>query len=296
MKITEIVAKTIIVKSRLPDADYVINPYTGCEFACSYCYASFMGRFVGEPITSWGDYVYVKTNAVDLFESELPRIQKKQPHAALFLSSVTDAWQPVERRYRLARGILQHLVAKKYQGVVSILTKSPIILDDLELLRNLAKPDVGVTVTATSNHVARILESRAPSATRRLQTLATLNKAGVRTYAFVGPLLAHFRFAPNELRDLFTAIKTTGTNELYVELMNMSPYIRSRTDQEIMKAGPRWLGAYQSASEVEHQIALSNLVRDLTSELGLHVRLGGILDHTGDTRKAIEGVVKTKIR
>src|SRR3989344_5095642 len=71
LKVKEIVAKSILVPSKLPDADYVVNPYTGCEFACKYCYASFMGRYVGEPIEQWGSYCYVKINAVELFREEL---------------------------------------------------------------------------------------------------------------------------------------------------------------------------------------------------------------------------------
>jgi DNA repair photolyase len=60
MKVTEVLAKSLITKSKLPDTDYVVNPYTGCAFACMYCYACFMGRFIGEENTPWGEYVYVK--------------------------------------------------------------------------------------------------------------------------------------------------------------------------------------------------------------------------------------------
>ena len=92
MKIKEIQDKSIITKSKLPDTDYVVNPYVGCEFACLYCYASFMGRFVNEPLENWGNYLYVKTNAVELFKSEykkLKSINNKPPR--MMMSSVTDS-------------------------------------------------------------------------------------------------------------------------------------------------------------------------------------------------------------
>ena len=124
--------------------------------------------------------------------------------------------------------------------------------------------------------------------------LSKLNEAGVRTYAFVGPLLPHFRFAPDELRNLLIAIKSTGTTELYVELMNMSQYIRSRTDDEITKAGPIWLDAYRNASDREHRKALSMLVSEMTADLGLRVRLGGVLDHVSDAKGPTVGGDKVK--
>jgi DNA repair photolyase len=99
VKIREIEARTILVPSKLPDADYVVNPYTGCEFGCLYCYASFMGRFVGEPVRAWGDYVYVKANAVSLLVGELRRWSPKRRRASpLLLSSVTDPYHGVDRQ------------------------------------------------------------------------------------------------------------------------------------------------------------------------------------------------------
>ena len=76
MKVAEIEAKFILVRSKLPDTEYVVNPYTGCAFGCHYCYASFAGRFVGEPIGNWGNYVYAKINAVPLFEMELAKLRR----------------------------------------------------------------------------------------------------------------------------------------------------------------------------------------------------------------------------
>src|SRR5215831_5095054 len=109
-------AKSILVRSKLPGTEYVINPYTGCAFGCLYCYASFTGRFVGQPKRAWGDYVFAKQNAVALFETELRKLRGAGRAPSLLLSSVTDPYQGVERRYRLTRGILEALAREPYPG------------------------------------------------------------------------------------------------------------------------------------------------------------------------------------
>src|SRR5262245_51626005 len=174
MKIEEVEAKSVLTKSKLPDADYVVNPYTGCEFGCLYCYASFTGRFVGQPVNTWGDYVYAKVNAVALFETELGRLRASGRAPSLLLSSVTDPYQGAERRYRLTRGVLEILSREPYPGPVAILTKSPMVLRDADLLRALPRAEIGLTVTTTDDRLGRFLEVRAPRARRRLETLAEL--------------------------------------------------------------------------------------------------------------------------
>ena len=142
MKVVEIEAKSILVRSKLPDAEYVVNPYTGCVFGCHYCYASFAGRFVGEPIGNWGNYVYAKINAVPLFEVELARLRRAGRAPSILLSSVTDAYQGAEKNYRLTRGILEALAREPYPGIVGILTKSPLVLRDADLLGRHQVPKV----------------------------------------------------------------------------------------------------------------------------------------------------------
>jgi DNA repair photolyase len=189
MKVKEIEAKTVLVRSKLPDAEYVVNPYTGCELGCQYCYASFTGRFVSEPINNWGRYVYAKVNAVSVFKAELGRVRRAGRAPSILLSSVTDAYQGIEKKYRLTRGIREELAQEPYPGAVSILTKSPMVLRDVDLLRRIPRADVGLTITSTNDRLSRFLEVRAPLASRRLRTLAELHAEGIHTYAFVGPLL-----------------------------------------------------------------------------------------------------------
>src|SRR5438445_6306903 len=206
MKVKEIEAKTVLGRSKLPDAEYVVNPYTGCELGCQYCYASFTGRFVSEPINSWGRYVYAKVNAVSVFKAELGRVRRSGRARSNVVSSVTDAYQGIEKKYRSTRGILEELAQEPYPGAVSILTKSPMVLRDVDLLRRIPRADVGLTITSTNGRLSRFLEVRAPLASRRLRTLAELHAEGIHTYAFVGPLLPHFRYDREALDALFAGL------------------------------------------------------------------------------------------
>jgi DNA repair photolyase len=128
LKLNEIQATSIITKSNLPDADFVINPYVGCLHACIYCYARFMKRFTGhtEP---WGKFVDVKINAPDLIPTKSTRYQGK----SIFLSSVTDPYLPLERKYQLTRKILEKLLP--LEPNLGIQTKSDLILRDLDLIK-----------------------------------------------------------------------------------------------------------------------------------------------------------------
>ncbi len=213
--ISEIQAKTILVPSKLPGADYVINPYTGCAFGCSYCYASFMGRFVGRAIEDWGNYVFAKVNLPEVLDKELGKMKDKT--ASVFLSSVTDPYQGVEQKYQLTRKSLELLLKHKWQGTVGILTKSPLVTRDIELFKKFPKISVGMTITSTDDNVSRFLERAAPPATLRLKALKKLHDEGVPTYAFVGPILPHFSANPEMLKNFQGMIVPGGFGARDVE-------------------------------------------------------------------------------
>ena len=118
MKLREITCKSVLTKSKLPEVDYCINPYTGCMHSCIYCYACFMRRFTGHLNEDWGAFVDIKTNAPFILEKELKCSRSNKKGIAL-LGSVTDAYQPVERHYQLTRKILKILLEHNFS--ISIL-------------------------------------------------------------------------------------------------------------------------------------------------------------------------------
>jgi len=126
MKVKEIQAKNVLIKSKLPETYYTINPYISCQHACVYCYSRFMKRFTNHR-EDWGDFVDVKINAPKILEGQLEKAKKKM----VLLSSVCDPYQPLEKKYKITRRILEKLV--EYQFSISILTKSDLVLRDLDL-------------------------------------------------------------------------------------------------------------------------------------------------------------------
>ncbi len=180
MLVREIFAKNILSKSKI--YDYTINCYTGCQHACSYCYARFMKRTTGH-IEPWGEFVDVKINAPELLAKE---VIKKRP-ARVWISGVCDAYQPLERKYELTRRCLEILVA--YNWPITIQTKSPLVLRDLDLLKKARDIEVGLTVTTADDKIRRIFEPTAPPITERIRALDELHRAGIKTFVMIAPML-----------------------------------------------------------------------------------------------------------
>ena len=252
MKIQTQQAKNILTKSNLPKVDFVINPYTGCAFACAYCYASFMGRFVDEPLSNWGNYIYVKENAVELLDAKLASMRKKDK--SIMMASVTDAWQYVEKKYEITRGILKTLVKYKYPGKITCLTKSPLILRDLDLISQLENVEVGFTITSAKNSISRSLEVAAPNVEERLKALKQINEAGIKTYAFIAPVFPYFINNKEDLEDLFKAIKDSGTDEIFIDMLNTKDYIAENLELKIHQQPTEVRDAYFSIKNKEKSV------------------------------------------
>jgi DNA repair photolyase len=182
LTIREIDVQTVLSKSGIPGVDYCINPYVGCFNGCRYCYATFMKRYTGHR-EAWGSFVDVKVNGPEVLHRQI----RKAPKGKVMISSVTDPYQPTEEKYRLTRQCLGILL--RYQFPVDILTKSPLVLRDVDLIKEFKEIEVGITVTTDDETIKGIFEPQAPSIDTRIHTLKTLYENGVKTYAFIGPLL-----------------------------------------------------------------------------------------------------------
>ena len=281
LKIKEIQAKSIIGSTQVPSADYVINPYTGCQFACMYCFASFMGRFVGETNNNWGNYVYVKTNAVELMKKDIQRLMKKNPHPRVVLSTVTDPYQGVEKKHRLTRGILEVFAENNYQGRVGILTKSPMILDDLELLKTIPNIEVGMSITTTDDKLSRFLEVQAPLASARLRTLKKLNDAGIKTYVFVGPFLPHMKLKPELIDKLFSEIRKAGTTNIKIEYLNLPKHAKPRMNKLLKEESEEIQDIYSSSQLKKYREEIEPILRDSLEKYGLKLKFDEIVHHVG---------------
>jgi DNA repair photolyase len=185
MNIREITVKSALVRSRLPGISYVVNPYLGCGHACRYCYAVFMRKYSRyNQCTPWGEFVEVKVNIADLLKAEL---QKKKKTDRVFISSVCDPYQPAEMRYKLTRRCLELLAGAGWG--VEILTKSPLVARDIDVFRTMIDVEVGMSVGTDDERVRNILEPGAPPIASRIATLKQLKEAGVKTWAFIAPIL-----------------------------------------------------------------------------------------------------------
>jgi DNA repair photolyase len=179
--VKEVEAKSVLNKSKI--YDYCVNCYTGCQHDCAYCYAKlFMRRYSGheEP---WGQFVDVKVNAPELLQKQVRRAKK----GVVWLSSVCDAYQPLEAGYKLTRRCLEVLAAAEFPATVQ--SKSVLLLLDIDVFRRFKDIEVGFTIATDDDRVSRLVEPGASPVSERIAALADLKAASLRTFAFIGPIL-----------------------------------------------------------------------------------------------------------
>jgi DNA repair photolyase len=190
-EVQEVPARRIITRNESPDIgfDRSINPYRGCEHGCIYCFARPTHAFLGlSPGLDFETRLFAKTNAAEALTRELadPRYQVR----TIAIGTNTDPYQPIERRYRIMRRILEVLSAANHP--VGIVTKSALVLRDLDLLTSMADRGlvkVALSVTTLDHRLARAMEPRASTPDRRLETLQRLVDAGVPASVMVAPVI-----------------------------------------------------------------------------------------------------------
>ena len=173
----EVVVKDLVTKSNLPSSDYVINPYVGCPHGCRYCYACFMKRFTNHS-EAWGSFIDIK-------RCDKSISKKKLQGKSVFLSSVTDCYNPFEEKYENTRKILEQLISIDCE--LNISTKSQLILRDIDLLKQCKNLKVSVSVNTLDEQFKSDMD-RASSIGKRLETIETLHENGIYTVLFMSPI------------------------------------------------------------------------------------------------------------
>jgi hypothetical protein len=162
--------------------DWTCNPYLGCSFGCTYCYAMFLPQN-RRPKEEWGKWFQAKINAVELARKQAPKIAGQ----AIYMSSVTDPYLPAERSLKLTRGILEELVP--HQPRLLVQTRGPMAIRDIDILRQFEAIRVNMSIPTDSEEVRQAFEPKAPPLERRWQAAAQCKAAGIPVGICVTPML-----------------------------------------------------------------------------------------------------------
>ncbi|MGF6662987.1 DNA repair photolyase [Paraburkholderia atlantica] len=229
-------AKTILTRNASPDIPFNVslNPYRGCEHGCIYCFARPTHSYLGlSPGLDFESRIYAKINAPELLERELSK--KSYVPEPIALGVATDAWQPAERDLRLTRRVIEVLSERNHP--FAAITKSSLIERDIDLLAPMAERGqfmAAITITTLDADIARTLEPRAATPSRRLRTIRTLSEAGIPVGVSIAPLIP-FVTEPDMERVLDACAEAGASNASYIVL---------RLPWEVAPLFKDWLSAH----------------------------------------------------
>ncbi len=234
-EVQEVPARRILARNDSPDIgfDRSINPYRGCEHGCIYCFARPTHAFLGlSPGLDFETKLFAKTNAAQALERELA--EPGYEVSTIAIGTNTDPYQPIERRYRIMRRILEVLSATNHP--VGIVTKSALVLRDLDILTSMAKRGlvkVALSVTTLDRRLARAMEPRASTPDKRIETLQRLVDAGVPASVMVAPVIPGL--TDMEMERILECASTVGIKN--------AGYVLLRLPLEIGDLFTEWLQA-----------------------------------------------------
>jgi DNA repair photolyase len=259
-------ARSVITTNDSPDVgfDVSINPYRGCSHACVYCFARPSHGYLGlSPGLDFETRLFYKQDAVALLESELAKPRYVCKPIALGIN--TDAYQPLEKRLEITRGILAVLARCRHP--VSLITKSALIVRDLDLLEDLARDrlvSVMLSITSLSNEIKRTLEPRTASPEARLRVVGRLAAAGIPVGVMVAPVIP--AITDHELEAILAAARDAGASS--------ASYVLLRLPHEVAPLFREWLAEHHPdrAKHVMSLIAQARGGKDYDSRFGVRMR------------------------
>lgn len=223
MEVKQTLCKSALSTSTLPGLTYSLNPYRGCQHNCAYCYAPNVLRLQRE---HWGDIVEVKINIPVILAKEL-KIKKK---GVVGISTVTDPYQPLEKKYNLTRYCLEQLL--QYDFPTHIQTKSALVTRDIDLVSRFSDSQVMMSIGTLNDQERKILEPFTSPIQERLDALKKLVNAEVKTSVFFGPVYP--TISVEEIPRILDTFKESGVSELWIDMLRLKPGIWESTKKNMM--------------------------------------------------------------
>ncbi|MEJ8571735.1 PA0069 family radical SAM protein [Microbaculum marinum] len=266
--------KKIITRNQSPDIsfDRSINPYRGCEHGCVYCFARPTHAYMGlSPGLDFESKLFAKPNAAELLEKELA--DPNYVPATIAIGTNTDPYQPIEKSHRITRQVLE--VLERFNHPVGIVTKSALVTRDLDILSRMADKGlakVAISVTSLDRKLARALEPRASTPSRRLEAMMRLAEAGIPTAVMVAPVIPGLN--DSEMESILSAASAAGARE--------AGYILLRLPLEVRDLFVEWLqdNAPDRAARVMSLMRQTRDGKDYQSEFGTRMKGTGPLAWT----------------
>lgn len=211
IKITTAAANKLISKTGFKNYDFCLNPYVGCQFGCTYCYVRF---FVKDKEKQWGEFVRLRQH----INKKLPKEILTIAGSRLVIGTMTDPYQPEERKHRLTRKALKIILDTPTPlQKVGIFTRSPIVLDDIDLIKKLPRARVHYTISPYDETTIKMVEPIPIRTTRRFDVVNELKKAGVHTHVNVAPAVPILSDPLTD--DFMRQLSNIGVDEFFVDPM-----------------------------------------------------------------------------
>jgi DNA repair photolyase len=260
---------------------WTINPYRGCEFGCKYCYARYAHEYMELGAAEFEDKIYAKTATGHLLRQELRRIDRKD---AIAIGTATDPYQPAEKRYRRTRSILE-VFATQSGWHVAIVSKSDLVIRDLDLLREVARRNVlgvNITITTLDEKLAGMLEPRATRPRLRIRAVEQLREAGIAVGVYPNPIMPGITDSEESLDRVAKAAREAGAMTFGGGPLFLQPAARQIflpfLDEHFPKLAPRYREMFAANAYLgkPYKEALRKRVEKIRERYGL---AGGPIDY-----------------
>ncbi len=236
---------------------FTLNPYVGCEHSCRYCYSVYISRWRRRKIEEWGSWVEVKLNAGEILKKEVRKYKKGH----IFISTVCDAYQPIEELYQITRDCLSLLIETDFS--LFLLTKSARVARDIDLLVKHPNVKVCFSITMLNDEIAKVFEPYASSPSQRIQAGLKLKEKEIETGILINPILPFF--TERELENLVSQAEKLGFDFLGFDTLHyIDSFVGGRIKKLYGQFGKEALERLEYAKSPEYETELREWIKEIT--------------------------------